>query len=83
MQKLSLILGFVLSVFFAGAQQNPHGEMTQFSCTDCHTTEGWTFSASEANFNHDSTSFVLEGQHQLTDCKMCHISLVFSEVKST
>ena len=32
-------------------------------------------------FNHDSTKFQLEGQHQSIDCKMCHTSFVFSQAE--
>ena len=82
MRKLSLILGLVFLLFHSWAQQNPHGESLTFTCTDCHTTEGWTFSKATAIFNHDSTQFVLEGQHSFTDCAACHTSLVFSEAKT-
>lgn len=82
MRKLSLI---ILMVLFAGislAQQSPHGDKLAFSCTDCHTTEGWKFSASTAKFSHDLTTFKLEGQHFYTDCAACHKTLVFSEAKT-
>jgi hypothetical protein len=72
----------VLLFGIAGAQQNPHGEKLTFSCTDCHTTGGWKFSASTAKFSHDLTKFKLEGQHFYTDCKACHKTLVFSEAKT-
>ncbi|MEZ5103291.1 MAG: cytochrome c3 family protein [Draconibacterium sp.] len=82
MQKLSLITGFILLVFYSLAQQNPHGNSLTFACTDCHTTEGWTFSKDKAIFNHNKTSFELEGQHTVTNCKACHQTLVFNEAKS-
>ncbi|MBT7393718.1 MAG: hypothetical protein HN778_02690, partial [Prolixibacteraceae bacterium] len=82
MRKLPLIIGLVFLLFQTWAQQNPHGETLTFTCTDCHTTEGWTFSKEAAIFNHDSTQFVLEGEHRFTDCAACHTSLVFSEAKT-
>ena len=82
MCKLSLILGLVLLAFWGQAQENPHGKTLKFDCVDCHTTEGWTFSAATAKFSHDSTRFILEGQHWVTDCKSCHTTLVFSEAKT-
>lgn len=82
MRKLSLIFGVVLLAFWGQAQENPHGKSLKFDCVDCHTTEGWTFSAATAKFSHDSTSFKLEGQHRFTDCKSCHTTLVFSEAKT-
>lgn len=82
MQKLSLAIVLFLIFGFAGAQDNPHGDNFSFSCTDCHTTEGWTFSQETANFNHDSTGFILEGQHRFNKCADCHKTLVFSETKT-
>ncbi len=82
MRKLPLISGFILLVCYVYAQQNPHGETLPFSCLDCHTTEGWSFSAATAEFSHDSTNYRLEGQHVYADCKACHTSLVFSEAKT-
>jgi hypothetical protein len=82
MRKLPLIFGLLL-LFGAGFYlQNPHGENLKFDCSDCHTSEGWTFSASTAVFSHDSTSFILEGQHIYTNCRACHSNLIFSEAKS-
>ncbi len=66
-------------IFNVGAQESPHGNDLQFDCTACHTTAGWTFNKGQATFSHDSTSFILEGQHITTDCKACHTSLVFSQ----
>ena len=82
MCKLSLIFSLILLAGIAGAQQSPHGEKLAFSCTDCHTTEGWKFSQATAKFSHDLTTFKLEGQHFYTDCAACHKTLVFSEAKS-
>ncbi len=82
MRKLSLIFGILLLIFQLKAQDNPHGDDFSFDCLDCHTTEGWTFSAATADFSHDSTRFKLEGQHVFTDCRACHTTLVFSEAKT-
>jgi hypothetical protein len=87
MRKLPLATGFLMLVgaglfqtINAGLfQQNPHGDALKIDCAKCHSTEGWTFSASAAVFSHDSTRFKLEGQHAYTDCKACHTSLVFSK----
>ncbi len=82
MQKLSLIFSMILLFGIVSAQQSPHGDKLAFSCTDCHTTEGWKFSQATAKFSHDLTTFKLEGQHFYTDCAACHKTLVFSEAKS-
>jgi len=77
------MLGILFWAFLLDAQDNPHGEDLAFDCLDCHTTEGWTFSASTATFSHDKTEFKLEGQHGFVDCKACHKTLVFSEAKTS
>ena len=81
MRSLSLIVLILVISFAAKAQESPHGERFALSCTYCHTTQGWEF-VSTGKFNHDSTRFLLEGQHKFTNCRLCHTSLVFSETKS-
>ncbi len=82
MRKLSLIIAVLFSVFQLRAQENPHGEDLSIDCLDCHTTEGWIFSKATARFSHDSTDFVLEGQHAGIDCRACHTNLVFNDAKT-
>lgn len=82
MQKLSLILVFILLVAVLSAQQNPHGDRLTYACTDCHTTAGWTFSKETAKFSHNKTEFLLEGQHNQAKCRDCHKTLVFNGTKS-
>jgi len=72
----------IFLIGLASAQESPHGEKLTFNCTDCHTTEGWKFSASTAKFSHDLTKFKLKGQHFYSDCKACHKTLVFSEAEA-
>ena len=56
--------------------QNIHGAeikekfMPQNNCTSCHSTADWE----KVTFNHDLTSFKLEGKHQSIKCKDCHES---------
>jgi len=38
------------------------------ACRDCHAPVGW----SQARFEHDQTSFPLEGQHVEVACNRCH-----------
>jgi hypothetical protein len=59
------------------AQDSPHGDKLGFSCTDCHNTSGWKVDLN--SFNHNSTNFLLVGQHQTVSCKDCHSSLVFDQ----
>ncbi len=59
------------------AQESPHGPLT-IACTDCHTTEDWTVLKSPVAFDHSSTSFPLNGQHQRVACRDCHTNLRFA-----
>lgn len=79
MRKLSFIAVLLPVSLYLIFQKNPHGPDLKFDCSDCHTTEGWTFSGEKAIFTHEKTRFRLEGQHQYTGCRECHISLVFNE----
>ena len=38
------------------------------TCEDCHTVSGW----SPASFDHNATSFPLQGAHRAVDCQSCH-----------
>lgn len=38
-------------------------------CTQCHTTNNWV----ENNFDHNLTSFALEGKHASVNCRECHL----------
>ncbi len=82
MRKLSLNILLLLWVFFALGQENPHGNKFKLDCTNCHTTEGWKF-VKTGEFDHNTTNFNLEGEHEVTDCAACHTSLVFSEAKTS
>jgi hypothetical protein len=37
-------------------------------CNECHTTENWELS----KFDHNNTSFKLDGKHINVECKKCH-----------
>ncbi|MDZ4707145.1 MAG: hypothetical protein SH818_01985, partial [Saprospiraceae bacterium] len=59
--------------------QSPHGQEFKIECSQCHTADNWKVNRAAITFEHDSTSFVLNGQHQTVDCRACHTSLVFSD----
>ncbi len=59
--------------------QSPHGEEYTVDCAQCHSPSSWSIAADTLYFNHDTTNFVLEGVHEVTDCKSCHASLIFNE----
>lgn len=83
MYRLSLLI----LAFFAIGQLNAqkptiHGIDFKMDCKICHNPSGWKLNKSQLKFNHDSTQFPLKGQHEQTDCKQCHQSLVFTDAKT-
>jgi len=59
--------------------QSPHGDELKMDCARCHDPSGWSINYRTVQFDHDKTDYPLEGTHALTDCKLCHTTLVFSE----
>ena len=41
-------------------------------CTQCHTEESFHTIAGRTSFDHNTTGFPLQGQHQRIDCASCH-----------
>ena len=76
-----LILFFFTAFNSTGLSQSPHGKNFNIDCSNCHDAASWKVISSRILFNHDTTGFKLTGQHKSVDCKSCHSSLVFSEVK--
>ncbi|MBK9104521.1 MAG: hypothetical protein IPL92_08110 [Saprospiraceae bacterium] len=62
--------------------QSPHGKDFKVSCDACHTSDSWSVSTDSIFFNHDSTRFALEGQHEVIDCRQCHTTLAFTETET-
>ena len=76
--------GFVLFLAFsayAAIDDNPHGEL-DMECNYCHIIEGWNQLRPDILFDHNTTSFPLEGQHSTVDCRSCHSNLVFKNTPS-
>jgi len=83
MRTLSLIIGLLAIVFISAtlATDSPHGKSFNVPCDQCHSAKGWQLDKTIYSFDHNTTALPLAGQHQVTDCRQCHISLVFSEAK--
>ena len=62
--------------------QSPHGSTLKISCDACHTADNWVVKTDSIFFNHDTTRFALEGQHNTIDCRQCHTTLEFSPVET-
>jgi hypothetical protein len=81
---VALILFIVMSIGSMASYfqaPHPHGDALKISCGDCHSSVGWMVDQTQIAFNHDSL-YALEGVHRSLDCRSCHTSLVFNEVKS-
>ena len=77
-----LSMAFVISNGQVSLGQSPHGEDFKVNCANCHSPENWTTLNNPLKFLHDTTSFALEGLHNMVDCKSCHTSLIFSDAPS-
>jgi hypothetical protein len=62
--------------------QSPHGDDLKINCAACHSSAGWDVVLDTFQFSHDSTKFMLEGQHDRIDCKSCHEALVFENAQT-
>jgi hypothetical protein len=86
MVKIKMKKALLFSILFLfsvwGYTQNTHGENFKVDCRACHSPNGWKIDMNKFTYNHDSTGFVLEGEHKKTDCKNCHKSLVFDQAKN-
>jgi hypothetical protein len=51
--------------------KDPHAGRFGATCTQCHSTAGWTVQAT-ANFDHAKTGFALTGAHKTAQCSECH-----------
>jgi len=81
MYRLSLLVLLSILIAFSVLAQNPHGKSFRINCAQCHDSKGWQLSSTK-KFNHESTGFSLEGQHNKIDCKACHTNLIFSKSKT-
>jgi hypothetical protein len=81
MYRLSLLVVFAL-LYFPIHAQSPHGDELTIDCALCHNPAGWTIDMETIQFDHNTTSFELEGTHTQIDCKLCHSTLIFDEAPS-
>ena len=57
---------------------NPHGPL-KIACETCHGPAGWRPAKISPSFDHAKFRFALDGTHAQTECRACHISLVFRQ----
>ena len=77
-----LVCGILALAAMYASAQSPHGDALKVRCDACHTADSWNITRDSIAFNHDSTSFALEGRHQRIDCRQCHTDLEFSKAES-
>jgi len=84
MRILSLLILGLIIFFIPGRQtDSPHGPDFKISCTQCHSSKGWQLDKEIYSFDHNTTKMTLTGQHKEINCRQCHVSLVFSQAKSS
>jgi hypothetical protein len=81
MYRLSLLVFIFFLIGNSSGQNNTiHGDNFKLNCLDCHSTNSWKIAnESKLNFDHNSTGFKLENQHKKSNCKACHLDLVFNK----
>jgi hypothetical protein len=83
MRRLSLTGIFLLVVVpILLSASNPHGENFKIACNACHNSNSWKLDKTIYSYDHNTSKFPLAGQHRVTDCRQCHVSLVFSDAKT-
>lgn len=82
MRILSLLIISISVFLIAWLMPSPHGTDFKVSCNVCHSPNSWKLDKEIYSYNHDNTKFPLVGQHNNTDCKLCHPTLVFSEANT-
>ncbi|MBK9391096.1 MAG: hypothetical protein IPN68_13235 [Bacteroidetes bacterium] len=82
MQVLRKFFFSAILSYYSQKTVHPHGADFKISCSQCHSSSGWTIDKKNYSFDHNTTNLPLTGQHTDVDCKQCHKTLVFSEAKS-
>lgn len=81
--KISIAISFGLCQNLTAQEQNPHGEDFAIDCKDCHSADSWEIDMKKLDFDHNRrTSFSLDGQHEILECKACHEDLSFQNTET-
>lgn len=81
MRILSFIILFAALLLQNQKTESPHGAGFKVSCKTCHSTKGWQLDKEIYSFDHSKTKMPLTGSHNGVNCRLCHVSLVFSTAK--
>jgi hypothetical protein len=61
------------------ANDDNHGGRFGTDCGACHSTNGW----GNASFDHNITSFPLEGKHRNVSCESCHRNGIYQGLSTS
>ena len=61
MYRLSSIICCSSWVIIQTYAQSPHGESLKIDCAACHVSSGWLPVREQLNFDHNTTTFPLDG----------------------
>jgi hypothetical protein len=71
--------GTPASCYACHAADDNHGGRFGTDCAACHSTNGW----GNASFDHNITSFPLEGKHRGVSCESCHSNGVYQGLSTS
>lgn len=66
-----------------GCHKDIHENRLGQNCILCHTEQTFKLEKTSSAFNHDMTSYPLEGVHLLVDCNKCHKSKLTDDLPHT
>ena len=81
-KQFFMAIALLSALHLAGQESSPHGAEGPIDCNSCHIAGDWWTLTDPILFDHDTTSFALNGAHEQITCTECHQSLVFNEVAS-
>lgn len=64
--------------FSCHEKDDKHETQEGKKCETCHHEQSWK----KAEFDHRQSRYPLTGQHQITECKKCHLTPKFKDAKS-
>ncbi|MFQ5511160.1 MAG: cytochrome c3 family protein [Candidatus Krumholzibacteriia bacterium] len=73
-----LCLGLLTGARKPRAVKSPHKKLKR-DCQECHVATSFN----DIQFNHNKTTFLLEGQHERISCLKCHAVTDFSKVEKS
>jgi len=60
------------TIIFIFLSMNMQKDISDISCINCHSPDGWDKLPSVMAFDHNETKFPLVGSHTILNCRPCH-----------